>query len=267
MTAAPIASIAPSAAPGLVVRILAGPFVDLLARASVFAGQDDTLPMLAGVQVWVEDGRLWAAATDRYAVAFAFADLYAPPGETAVSAPSGPPLLLPLDAIRRALYVFKPTRSDSHLPLEIAFPGPPADDVEASLAGGVVTVTDRTGTRVAFHTYAGNVPPMKSVIDLTAYPQDAGVRPDLGISPKLLARFAKVARRVDDPMRIRFPKTPAKPILVALGDDFLALVMPVRLPDWAPVASPRPDAFAPWADLLHIESPAAPPALPIAVEQ
>jgi DNA polymerase III sliding clamp (beta) subunit (PCNA family) len=64
------------------------------------------------------------------------------------------------------------------------------------------------------------------------YAAAEAAEPDLsepiGLQPKLFARFAAVSRT--QPARVVFAG-PLRPVLVRIGDDFLGIIMPVRLGD------------------------------------
>ena len=60
---------------------------------------------------------------------------------------------------------------------------------------------------------------------------DAGMADDvsgIGYTPEYLAKFGKVAASKRNPMRF-FPRA-AKPGVVMIGDDFMGIIMPVRIP-------------------------------------
>lgn len=250
--------------PLLEAKVTAAGFRRVLARALLFAGIDDTLPMLRGAAVWLDGGRLWAAATDRFTLGVAHAPLWAPAASGPTSGPqakpesaqpappsgsSGAPVLLDAPEVRRCLNLFRPQRWDASRPLTIAFDHtkavPSADTPD-------VTVTDGDGTRFVFRTPGHRIPPFRELLDLERHDDVAGPMPDFAVNPRFMARFAAVhdlgenARARSAQMTIRRGATPNKPLMVAIGDDFLGLIMPIRLPAGEP--------FEPWGAALKLKA-------------
>jgi hypothetical protein len=52
----------------------------------------------------------------------------------------------------------------------------------------------------------------------------------VGLNPTLLAKFAKAAEK-GEVMRLTFGTSPVKPVKVEIGDAFVGVIMPVRIPD------------------------------------
>lgn len=64
---------------------------------------------------------------------------------------------------------------------------------------------------------------------LTKSTDDTPGRP-LGLTPHFLARFAKIGARYGSPLCV-FTHDPTSPVFVEVGDTFVGVIMPVRLPD------------------------------------
>jgi hypothetical protein len=64
---------------------------------------------------------------------------------------------------------------------------------------------------------------------LTKFTDDTPGRP-LGFTPHFLARFAKIGERYERPLRV-FTHDPTSPVFVEVGDTFVGVTMPVRLPE------------------------------------
>jgi hypothetical protein len=85
---------------------------------------------------------------------------------------------------------------------------------------GFLAATAEIESEVTFPDYAVIVPKVTG---------DPASEP-FGLSPSLLARFAKIADRAGYPLRFHV-HDPLSRILVEVGDDFTGVIMPVKIPD------------------------------------
>lgn len=179
-----------------------------------FTGDDDTLPVLTSVLLEADNQVLTATATDRYAV-----------GRNTVTCGHGS---LPATLLRRR----------------------DAKALRRHLKGikGVVTVTRSDGavTATAHQDYSLTVPVLDATFpDLDALFDswhDERSTDGVGLSPRLLARFAKVQVDWDSPMRLWLYGA-KKALHIRIGDEFAGMLMPVNVGDDNALAvPPRPRA-------------------------
>lgn len=195
-------------------------FLRTVSNAALFAGTDETLPVLNAVRLEISEPdqnaevTLTAVATDRYSIGM---DTCKAVGVTAAA-----PLLIRLQDVKSLVKACKnvPTRSrpstfvvawvedDSRVRFDIAY-------------DNSVTVRQQDGE---FPKYRSLIP------DQSAYDAADGVH-RVGLNPVYLARFALVdgGTGKSRPTMVMDWMTATKPAKVQLGDTFTGLIMPVRL--------------------------------------
>lgn len=172
------------------------------------AGTNMTLPMLCSVKFETRDGRLFLVTTDRYSLATYSLEWDGPDVDALLPAASAKELLsvakkAPKYAARVSLHFEE--RSVEYADLDRRTTLPLDTDHE-------------------FVKWAAIMPSEESLS------QETGRISAMGINPAQLAKFAKGAPK-GVTMRLIFGATSVKPVLVKIGDNFVGLIMPVRLPD------------------------------------
>jgi len=211
------------------------PGADLVAGLTAVlphAGTDDTLPMLAAVNFTVRDGHLMLAATDRYTLGTYRLVEVKDDVELDVILPR-----------RDAQDLLTRAKKCKHFPPPLTF-----DTAKREL-----TFTDYERT-VTYSLLDAEFVRWWAVL-----PERDADRTVVGINPVNFARLAKAT----DPKRPEHVRMeiglPNKSIRVEVGERFVGVVMPVRLPDAtpapAPVAEvePEPEPVAP-----EVEAPVSP---------
>lgn len=165
-----------------------------------FASDDETLPVLRSVHLSAATGILTTTATDRYALGRA-------------NVPAGVGELEPL-----------------HISL------PDARHIRQCLKGteGIVALTN-TGTHLEV---VSPVVTLRFPVSDLAFPdvepmfdswRNERTVDGVALGPNQLAKFAKVKAGWDAPVRMWF-YGPEKPVHVRIGNEFVGVVMPVRVP-------------------------------------
>lgn len=197
-----------TATPQQVERVIAA----VLPHAS--AASD--LPMLNSVRLELDGRRFLALATDRYSLAVCRADLTEwnsearPVKETAAS--------VRVDDIKRLLAFLRPQRGAATWKLT-------AVTLTVAIAGGP-SLTVRTADDTHF-------PKWRSIFDQTAA-REPEPGPQMGFTPRVVDHFHRSAKALGElSMRWQFV-SPLKPVIVSIGEEFVGLLMPARIPDEAP---------------------------------
>jgi hypothetical protein len=189
------------------------------------AGVDDTLPMLAAVNFTVRDGQLMLAATDRFTLGtYRLGEVE---GEVELD------VILPRRDAQDLLARAKKCKQFS----------PPLD---FDTAKRELTFTDFERT-ITYSLLDAEFVRWWAVL-----PERDADKTVIGINPVMLARLAK-ATDAKKPEHVRMEVgLPHKPFRVEVGERFVGVVMPVRLPDEVrpPVAEvePEPVEAAPEAE-------------------
>lgn len=195
------------------VNLPARELVAALTAVIPMAGVDDTLPILTCVHFETRDGQLHLATTDRYLLGTFRVEGAEIEGEVSANIEG-----------RDVKDLLAFARKAKVAPLTLTF--------------GEHDLTVSDFERVAiFRTFDGDFPKVWAILD------GLGDQPEtvFGVNPHKIAAFAKAAGS-DKTTPIRLSLTsPVKPIRVELGDRFVGVVMPVRLPD---VTKVHPDAEA-----------------------
>ena len=185
----------------------------VMSDALAFSSTDATIPALNGIRIeTVQRGAIVdviAVATDRFTLGVSRAD--------------GSGDILP---------EFKLTASDAKNVVRIAktltrMQSYRTVDVETSDDDLNVMFVFSTGETVTVRKAEHEFPRWRQLFPT----DDAGMADDvsgIGYTPEYLAKFGKVAASKRNPMRF-FPRA-MKPGVVMIGDDFMGIIMPVRIP-------------------------------------
>lgn len=203
------------------------------------ACDDDCLPPLNAVLIESLGAYLTAMATDRYRIGLHRIQLDERP-------PAGFSLLVRLADLRKILTLFKATRrEDPEVELSIGGDGTFTVQTSGSLFG---TVAVRMAWLVVTAKYPAD--DLRKILR-TALAAEPNLTAPAAFNPHYLADF-KAASLNREPVRL-WGSDPTKAFGVAIGDDFIGAIMPVRsaspdgkshMPDvdsWAPlIAEPTP---------------------------
>lgn len=180
----------------------------VLTEAKLFTSRDDTLPMLGCVRLEATETQLTAAATDRFLLGVSRAD-YA--GEAFTVNIEGPDV----DTLTRIAKTSKRDAEWREVTIERT------DDTRSIVygfnSGESLTIT---ASDQEFPKYRQLIPDTDMVDTETT-----SLGTEFGFDASKLARFAKI----DGSHVMRVYPRGAKPTVVLIGEDFLGLIMPVRL--------------------------------------
>jgi len=187
-------------------------FDDLLSGALIAAGKDSSLPVLTCLQLESRDGKLIAAATDRYRLfigRLAFDTLELKPE-------SDLKILILRDDVAKIRSLIKPLTGNRVL----------NPYVQLTIDGERITVSTVDGS-ISFLSWGGTFPPYEHLIPTVFEPAD-----EIGVNPAFLADLAKVPG-IDKtiPLIIRTSGS-RKPLLceTRAGDiQWQLLLMPMRV--------------------------------------
>jgi hypothetical protein len=226
--------------------IARGELINGITTALAFAGTDDTLPMLTGVDLSIRNGRLIFSATDRFRLAVIrvyVADLAGEDGRLG---------FLDRKAARKLLTLIRGGRvREKGLPVKVA--------VTTDKVTGLNELTvDDYATKITSKLVDVEFPRYDRILRDTL--QLKGAVDQWAVNPEHLAAF-KVARWQSGLPAIVRAAEPNRPIIVTVGDHFIGMQMPVRMTDdvmpehdWAeflaepkfePEAKPAPKKNAP----------------------
>lgn len=185
----------------------------VMSDAIVFAGTDATIPALNGIRIETvargDSVDLIAVATDRFTLGVSRAD---------ASGDILPGFNLTASDAKNLVRIAKTlTRMQSYRTVDVETDDYTQNVVFTFSSGESVTV------RKAEHEFPRWRQPFPA--------DDAGMADDvsgIGYTPEYLAKFGKVAASKRNPMRF-FPRA-MKPGVVMIGDDFMGIIMPVRIP-------------------------------------
>lgn len=205
--------------PKTTVTVPARQFAAALRGAMCFAGTDDTLPMLAGVEIRRAGDRVQLSATDRIAAAVTYL-AGAEWGETL----DGWSQLIPLDLCKQIASTWKPAQIPPGLTITItarAAKDPRGRDVVA------IEARDNVGRTVG-DTIAADLH-MPDCAKL-ALGNDSGSEQTSGVvalNPAMIAKVAHLGRFKGEKITTHWPTTAGKPIVCTIGDHSVAIVMPM----------------------------------------
>lgn len=203
-------------------------WIEMLSDAAIFAGTDDTLPMLTCVRLQLGvGGQIVAAATDRFTLGRRTYQL------EGVKFPHAIEVLVSVTEITAMAKIHGKTRRGIPNLINVTVTGRLPHDTEnkwTSTAGSVRVSSGWSGHREVVSTHPGmdlQYVDVDALIDgtLKAEPTSS---PVVGFRPEYVARFARVSKWRGESMRMRLI-APDRPMLVTIGDHFTGLVMSVRL--------------------------------------
>lgn len=195
----------------------------VMSDALAFAGTDATIPALNGIRLETvqrdETVDLIAVATDRFTLGVSRADAG---GDAATADCRCWDCVLP---------AFNLTSSDAKNLVRIAktvarMQSYRTVDVETDDHTQNVVFTFSSGESVTVRKSDHEFPRWRQLFPA----DDAGMHDDvsgIGYTPEYLAKFGKVAASKRNPMRF-FPRA-MKPGVVMIGDDFMGIIMPVKI--------------------------------------
>jgi DNA polymerase III sliding clamp (beta) subunit (PCNA family) len=203
---------------------------EILADAAIFAGHDDTLPMLTCVRLQVGvGGQIVAAATDRFTLGRRTYQLDA-------KLPVAAEVLIPVREIEAMAKIHARSRHRGvPNPLTVTVTGslPYVAERWDATGGSVRIASGFGGHREVVSTHPGMVlghayVDIDALIDKTVK-AEAATPSAVGFRPEYVARFNRVSRFRGESMQLRLT-SPDKPMIVTIGDHFVGLVMSVRIP-------------------------------------
>ena len=172
---------------------------ELLTGAATHAHKGEDLPTINAVQLWASDGKIYAAATDRYRLIEGVKE-----GEGDLD-----PVLIRLNDIKRMIALVKGEKRRF----------PVAVTINAS--GGLVSVAVG-GDSLTLNAYDGTFPPYTHL-----FPSGESVPlAAINFNPALFADYAKIAGK-GNAVGVRFYGE-GKPMGIELGEGWRALLMPMR---------------------------------------
>ena len=205
----------------ITIHINATTLRDLLAPVLPFADKGDTLPVLEAVHVRGHDKWLTAVATDRYRLGFK---------RVAADAPAGLDVLIPSSSVRAILATFKPTRS-LNPELTLTFD---TNTNRVAVESGALG-DSLFDARMSFGLLGAEYPKISTVFLDSADAEPCPFPDGHGLNPHFLADLHKVSGD-STPMRLRMSaRKDGSPgaLLISIGDDFRAAIMPARMTDSA----------------------------------
>lgn len=172
---------------------------ELLTGAATHAHKGEDLPTINAVQLWASEGKIYAAATDRYRLIEGVKE-----GEGDLD-----PVLIRLNDIKRMIALVKGEKRRF----------PVAVTINAS--GGLVSVAVG-GDSLTLNAYDGTFPPYTHL-----FPSGESVPlAAINFNPALFADYAKIAGK-GNAVGVRFYGE-NKPMGIELGEGWRALLMPMR---------------------------------------
>jgi DNA polymerase III sliding clamp (beta) subunit (PCNA family) len=182
----------------------------VITEAKNFAGRDATLPMLQNVRIEATETQLVAVATDRFLLGVSRADYAGEAFTVSIEGQQVDALLrMAKTASRDAQWrevTIERRDDDSHNVIEFRFN-----------SGEEITVTPS----------AHEFPKFRQLIPTTTLLETETLHesPVIGFNAAYLAKFAKIAGA----HAMRVYARGDKPTVVLIGDDFVGLIMPVRV--------------------------------------
>ncbi|MFY2788501.1 hypothetical protein [Rhodococcus sp. MALMAid1271] len=209
-------------------------FVDTLTTALTFALRDSTLPMLDGVDLNIFKGQLVTTATDRFRLALIRSEI------DELDGADGRLGFLDYATARKLIALMKPAGRGRGMTLA---------PLTVTVADGRLTVDNRLEkVTVAISTVVTPPDVIKLITESIA--REAKSSRDWAVNPKLLASFARASSGEMAAVRVN---DPTRPLIVSIGDNFIGLLMPVRMGD--PEAG-HDKALASWSEFFTPPKPA-----------
>ncbi len=210
----------------MTVQLMTNELTRILKDAQIFASADSTLPSINAVHLEARGGELLAVSTDRFVLGVSKA---------------------PLDESGEAFEVALPLRQVKSI-VQLAGACKQAFSKAAlKVEDGKLSVAFSSGETLTLPVEL-EVGPHRGWMQLLSAVADEPPSKLMEINPQLLAKFARVSG-ARTRLRLGF-FGPSKPIRASIGDDFVGLIMPVRIdlketlewttPDWAKQAPEKP---------------------------
>jgi hypothetical protein len=199
-------------------KVLSSSLYRILHEASLFASRDEALPMLNAVQLEGTSAGLLAAGTDRFSLGAS----WTPWADDSTHTPFQ--MVIPLEQVQLMMALLRPSGRRRVRKGAVDLRVTPKA-TRLWLRAGDISLMVTAGRNLTFPSWRQLIPTAKT--DATP--------PTWAMDPTKLARFSKI----DRPGGAHFYSGgPNKPLCVTMGDDFVGLVMPVRLADDATWAAP-----------------------------
>jgi hypothetical protein len=219
----------------------------LIRPALALACTDDNLPVINAVRLEARGTTITASATDRFRAGMVRHVLDRDPTSDTKDpqrAPGAFAVTLPASAVRLALATFKPGPARVSRRIKVTVRAS-ATTLEAIGRDWPARMT------LELPHLDGQFPDIRSII-LKAHAYEGPSYDGMtAVNPTLLASFAAVQRSVfAEGMTVGLGPNLGSPIALSCGDHFLGLLMPRRLLDQAPGATPPTTVTPEWAELL-----------------
>jgi len=197
------------------IQLMTNELVRILKDASLFASNNNTIPVINAVHLESRDQELIAVGTDRFVLGVS---------KTEVEESTGPfGVALPLRQVKTIIQLAAAgNQAFSKVALDAN-----EKSVRVAFSSGE-TFTLPNDLEFGAH---------KKWIQLLESSPDDGPSKAMDLNPQLLAKFARVSGCSAARMRLHFSGH-IRPIRVSIGDAFVGMVMPMRIPD---------DASMDWA--------------------
>lgn len=189
------------------IKLQTNELVRILKEAALFASSSPDIPVINAVHVEARGGELVAVATDRFTLGASKTELDEP-GE-----------FLAALSLRQVKTITQLAGSGKQCFSTVAID---ADDKQVRVAfSSGETLTLPAEVERGAHT---------AWLKLLESAPDCDPSKAMDINPQLVAKFARLQGSRASRMRMHFFGH-AKPIRVSVGDSFVGLVMPIRMPD------------------------------------
>lgn len=209
------------------VQLMTTELVRILKDAQLFAHGDNMIPIINAVHLELRGEELIAVGTDRFMLGAS---------KTEVDEATGPFVAaLPLRQVKTIIQMAGACKQAfSKVALDVN-----DDKIRVAFSSGETLMLPaelEAGAHVAW-------------LKLLESAEDSPPSKAMDLNPQLLARFARVSANRATRMRLHFFGY-AKPIRVSIGEAFVGMVMPVRMPDdvsmdWAAPEWVKPPAIEP----------------------
>ena len=193
----------------------------MLAAVLPHTSTANDLPVLNAVRLELDGDRLLAVASDRYSLAICRASLKQ--WDENAKPVKGTTAHIRVADVKRLLAFLRPQRKMV---------------ATWKLTASQLTVSFAGGSSISVPTSDGeNFPQWRALVGpLFDREPEPGAR--MGFTPRVVEHFHQSAKAVGGLHETWQFISPLKPVIVRIGDDFLGLLMPCRLPDDAPALDP-----------------------------
>lgn len=211
------------------VQLMTNELVRVLKDATLFAHGDNNIPIINAVHLELRGEELIAVGTDRFVLGAS---------KTEVEEDSAGPFVAAL-SLRQVKTIVQLAGSCKQAFSKVALDATDKEIRVAFTSGETLTIPAELETGAH-----------RNWLKLLESTPDNDPSKAMDLNPQLLAKFARVSGGRSARMRLHFFGY-AKPIRVSIGDGFVGLVMPVRMPDdvsmewttpeWAKNPEPQPE--------------------------